>query len=216
MRHASLTVLFVFMLVAPTGAQVERHAFPVVFHVGETPEGAPLVDEAALTGALRETNRAMADAGACFTVHDVVPLPGVSTLPDIRSRRRLERLTRDGAVHVFVVDTIEDPRPSASTVRAAESAARTLSGRIGGAHIPRRSGSPGTYVLVVAAGIPSWTVLAHELGHVMGESHAADTSNIMSYGAERTGFDATQLERMARRARRMARASWVASDATCP
>jgi hypothetical protein len=212
----SLVIALAASLGSPAGAQRTPQAFPIVFHVGEDAAGAPLLDEAALTSALRETNRAMADANVCFTAHQVVALPGVSRLRDIRSRRALERLTTDGAVHVFVVDAIEDPRPSASTMRAAEAAGRELGGLLGGAHIPRRSGTPGTYVLVTAGGVHAWTPLAHELGHVMGESHVADVTNLMSYGEGRTGFDAAQLARMERRGRRMARARWVSSPAACP
>lgn len=185
----------------PAWADDER-VLPLALHVGEAVSGEQVdawVDAA---------SGYFADAGVHFSRVELHRLPDADLiLEDNRARHRFKRRLRARAINVFIVDTIVDRWPSAATQRAAAREGFEPSGRLGGAHIPAPRHRPGTYVIVRAGSMP--LVLAHELGHVLGAPHHRDSSNIMSYGRERTNFDEQQLATFARRARRLQRSGDV-------
>lgn len=176
---------------------------PIVFHIA-TNEGELVADEALLARYLRVTNGHYAPAGVGFFAHEVRALPeGHAVLENNRDRRRLRRYLEPRVINVFVVAEILDPNPSGATRRAASNVGREPSGRLAGAHIPAPGRTPATYVIVNARA--SELSVTHEVGHFLGMPHSGDPTNIMSYGARRDGFDASQLEHFHRRARRLLR-----------
>jgi len=177
--------------------------FPVVVHVGVR-DGVPVADDAYLAERIAVANRHFAPAGLCFEVEETRLLAdGRFELETFRDRRRLGRSAVPRKINVFVFDRILDPVPSAATVRAASRVGGEPSGFLGGAHVPWPGSTPATYLIVARSS--SALTITHELGHFFGAPHHRDPSNIMSYGADRTAFDARQLATFRASARRHAR-----------
>lgn len=189
--------------IAPrAGADQPERVLPLAVHVEEG-------REAEVDDWVARTNRFYAPAGVRFELRATRALPPAERrLDDNRARHRLARRHVDRHINAFFVDAIRDRWPSRATARAAARVGRTPSGWLGGAHIPKPSRRPGSYVIVLAMRQRPEGVaigLSHELGHVLGAPHHRDPANIMSYGARRTGFDESQLRLFRQRAGRLLR-----------
>lgn len=209
MRPVVIVALGTFFLAGAVEAQTwtapsSVGTFPIVVHLAEDDTGVVMSD-AEVAAAVADATLAFRAAGVCFSLHEIVRTTSPAELVDERARRALRSEVETGAIHVFVVARILDPHPSDTTRRAAGWIGREPTGLISGAHIPVTGRMPGTYVVASASGVTGRRTLTHELGHVFGASHSADETNIMSYGAERLGFDDAQLRRFYRSARRLAR-----------
>ena len=208
-----LTAALAALAAAPAGAAAQpadRLVFPIVFHVA-TESGEPVVARGDLETWTAEASTRFAPAGIGLAVGEVRHLPeGHAQLETIRDRRILARYLRgrtgrgtERRINIFVVDRIRDPSPSVTTRRAAAMQGRGTTGWLSGAHIRMRGLAPDTYVVMTRRG--GAMTVAHELGHFFGAPHHRDPTNIMSYGAERTVFDAHQIRTFRWMARRRAR-----------
>jgi hypothetical protein len=151
--------------------------------------------------------------GICFAVRRE-PLPEARWhLRDIRARHALRARLVPRRFNVFLVDRADDPRPSASTVRAAARAGFVPGGELSGAHVPATGHRPATFAFVTRRG--SGLSIAHEVGHFLGAGHSADPTNLMSYAPERHRFDARQVRVFRARAARAIRRGDVTRGEPC-
>jgi hypothetical protein len=125
-------------------------------------------------------------------------------LRTVRDRHALKRFLVPRRVNVFIVARMLDPVASTTTKRAAAWQGFEPSGLLAGAHIEADGHQPRTYV-IISAEHGGGLSLTHELGHFFGVAHHRDPTNIMSYGAERSAFDDTQLETFRRKLRALLR-----------
>jgi hypothetical protein len=146
-----------------------------------TLDGERVVDDAWIDGQWAAVDRLYAGIGIRFERKWTAALPESSARLETREDRdALGVHVSDGAIHVFFVKSLLDIDEM---------------GRI-------RMGvcwrAPGRRRFVAVASNAKPTVLAHELGHYLGNGHSKVTDNVMSY--DRTGgpvfFDATQRKIM--------------------
>lgn len=194
-RFLSVVLLVTGVVLGSSGpaAAVPRPIppFAVVTHVAS---GQPAAASAWLDAQLAEANQHFKEAGIGFCVVERRALPrSFVTMETIRERVRLRRHFIRRRINIFIVDTILDPNPSASTRRAARRLGFKPSGQLAGAHIRAgRKRVPKTYILVARS--TSTLTLTHELGHFFWAPHHKDPTNIMSYGWKRDHFDKKQLK----------------------
>src|SRR5262249_27553617 len=134
-------------------------------------------------------------------------------LETVRERLDFARHTVPHAVNVFLLRSIRDPDPSASTARTAARFGREPSGWLTGAHTPVPGQQPPAYLILRLGAGP--TSLAHELGHFLGEGHHPGEDNIMGYGLERRRFTPEQLETFRVFARRELRSGALTPAERC-
>lgn len=188
MRPSSLVLLLLIALAAfgatPTRADALR-SLPIAFHVART-KGVPVADEAFLESELEHANTIYRDLG--------VELVRVSTTKLAeRHARIVERRDRDalgpqlqsGVINVFIVGCLMDVDEPGRERR--------------GVHWRVRGNRQRHFVIVSAISGPY--VMAHELGHFLGNPEHSDVpGNLMSY--QQTGevpvLNATQREHVAR------------------
>lgn len=174
--------------VSPVGAQGEQWVFPLRIHVPSGAVGDGWIDEQ-----VAEANTIFAPHAVRFVAHERVALEeGHSVLEDRRDRHALGAFLDPARIDVFVVRSLRDVDDPSLMRR--------------GVHW-RPAGRPGAHFVVVSQ-ISGPTVLAHELGHYFGNPHSPTPGNIMSYdrGEVPPFFDDAQSRRIARSARRFARA----------
>lgn len=174
------------------GAEVPRGGspvppLPVVLWIGEE-DGAPVRDAEWIDAHLATARRLFGRHGLTFRVAARRPLPAKhAALLTRADRDALAPYAQGAAVHVFVVASLLD----------VDEPGRWRYG------VHWRAVSANRRYIVLAAGAPN-TVLAHELGHWLGNGHSAARDNLMSY--ERSGgdlfLDAAQVARAHEIARR--------------
>jgi hypothetical protein len=185
----------VLLIVQPTSAQPARSSalpaqravtLPIALHVA-TSGGAPVVDEAFLTERIARANEIFAAYGVQFAVKDRKPLAERHAAMETRADRdALGEYFSRGTVHVFCVASLRD-------VDEAERMRR-------GVHWHSTTHAGAHYVIL--SSIAGVDVLAHELGHYLGNPEHSDVAgNLMSYEhTEVTPFlDDAQAARLRRR-----------------
>lgn len=157
----------------------------------------PAATEAWLTAQLTQANTCFGPAEIGFTVTEVTALPAdVAHVPSRTARDALGRTRFDPRViDVYVVarlDDVDEP------------------GEIRGVHWRDRAERSRRWVILSA--IAPVHVLAHELGHYFGLGHSRHVGGVMSKlpddptAAGDRRFSASEVDRLAARARRFARA----------
>lgn len=143
----------------------------LAFAVPRDEEGARVVDEAWIRTRIVEANRLWAGARVRFrwTLDEDLPAPQreAHTRED---RDALAPLVVKGHVRVVIVSALEDVDEPGRM-------------RMGVCWTARKDGR--RYVILSASSFPG--VLAHELGHFLGNAHVGTPDNLMSY--TRTGGD---------------------------
>jgi hypothetical protein len=159
------------------------HVLPIVFHVAAAGEG-QAVSDAFLTTQLARANAIFGPYGVRFVETGRHPLAGAHAALESRADRdALGRYVARGAIDCFVVASLRDVDEPARMRR--------------GVHWRSRS-YPGAHFVIVSA-IAGPDVLAHELGHYLGNpEHAEGPDNLMSYARTRPDpiLDDSQLARM--------------------
>lgn len=156
---------------------------PVVFHVVQE-QAAPVVDAAFLTEQLARANEIFAPYGVAFSMREALPLGDAPALIETRDDRDLfgAHLNR-GVINCFVVRSLRDVDDPTQVRR--------------GVHWHSRS-HVGAHYLILSSIAPIG-VLAHELGHFLGNpKHDPTPGNLMSYhwGTQLPVLDATQARRV--------------------
>jgi len=191
-RTASLAVIAVIAAVALCAAgsaqvRADPSAEPVLtaplrFHVA-TRDGQPVADEAFLKRQLATANAIIAPYGIQFRRAARGLLPGRhAELVSRNDRDALARYVEPGAVDVFIVAQLMDVDEPGRVRRGVHWRPR---------HAPEKR-------LVIVSAISMDDVLAHELGHYLGnQKHSDVPGNLMSY--QRTEglpvLDAAQVRR---------------------
>jgi hypothetical protein len=170
---------------APTQAVV---LLPITLHVAQS-GGAPVVDDAFIRERTARANEIFAVHRVQFAVNVQKPLAERHTAMETRADRDAlgEYFTR-GTIHLFCVASLRD-------VDEADRMRR-------GVHW-RSTTHPGAHYVILSS-IAGVDVLAHELGHYLGNpEHSEVPGNLMSYEhTEVTPFlDAAQAARLRRRLR---------------
>ena len=184
--------------VSPVGAQAERWVFPLRIHVPQASVDAPWIAEQ-----VEQANTIFGPHGVRFVAHERLALDdALSVLEDRRDRHALGAHLDSARIDVFVVRSLRDVDDPSLMRR--------------GVHW-RPAGRPGAHFVIVSA-ISGPTVLAHELGHYFGNPHSPTPGNIMSYdrGEVPPFFDADQVRRIVRSARRFARSGAPATVPSAP
>jgi hypothetical protein len=142
---------------------------PVTLHLGMRADQL-VVDPDAVGAWVAEANRALLPYGMVLDVRDVrLVAEGFASGVGLRARRDLARhVTRDGTLHVFVVESL-DRRP-----QWRRRFVRGIYWRYHGL----RSDLRGREYVAVTADAPAST-LAHEMGHALGLGHARSRTNVM-------------------------------------
>jgi hypothetical protein len=172
----------------PTAASAKTVVVPITLHVAQS-GGAPVVDEAFVAERIARANEIFAVHSVQFAVKDRKPLAERHAAMETRADRdALGEYFARGTVHVFCVASLRD-------VDEADRMRR-------GVHW-RSTTHPGAHYVILSS-IAGVDVLAHELGHYLGNpEHSEVAGNLMSYEhTEVTPFlDAAQAARLRRRLR---------------
>lgn len=191
-------------LAPPARSQPPGHPVARLRFVVAEDAGAPIADEVWLTERVEWAERIFEPAGVSFEVSQTDTLGGEHLRVESRSDRHVfGGMLEDGVINVFVVASLADV---------------DVAGRhISGVHWRSRT-HPGTHYVILSR-VCAATVLAHELGHFYGNRHSPTPGNIMSYdrgGVALPFFDAPQLRRVDRFARRFARTRELTPPTTEP
>jgi hypothetical protein len=185
---AALALLFVLARgVAPAIAR-DPSVLPIAFQIAQD-AGHPVVDRAFLDDRVARANQIFAAYGVQFVAAGAVPLAGErAAIETAADRDVLGANVRRGVINCFVVGSLRDVDDPAQMRR--------------GVHWHSRA-YPGTHYVVLSS-IAGPNVLAHELGHFLGNPRHSDVpGNLMSY--QRTDalpfLDPTQAQRVARSVR---------------
>lgn len=157
---------------------------PLMIHVASE-QGRPVVGRDFIKRQLASANRIFAPYHVQFVVQAVRRGPEPSRLESRRDRDRLSRAVRPGVINWFVVASLRD-------VDEPERMRR-------GVHWHHRGTPYAHYVIVAAYAQPG--VLAHELGHFLGNRpHSAAVGNLMSYDwrTDLPVLDGSQQRRLSR------------------
>jgi hypothetical protein len=180
-------------------ASAAPEAFPtfrIHAHVAHDPDA--VADRAWLDAQVAEANRIFASAGVSFELARVEPLDAAHARLETRADRHALGAEMDaGVINWFVVRSLRDvDEPDRHRL---------------GVHW-RPAGHPGKHLVIVAAHAMQ-SVLAHELGHFFGNPHSETPGNLMSYdrGDAPPFFDAAQIRRIRRFARRFVRTRELAA-----
>jgi hypothetical protein len=181
-----------WLLPQPTAAAAPS-TLPITLHVAER-AGKPVVDEAFITARVARANEIFAAYGVQFAVVARRSLAEEHAALETRADRdALAPYFARGTIHVFCVASLLDVDEPGRVRR--------------GVHW--RAGSRARAHFVIVSAISGPDVLAHELGHYLGNpEHSQLAGNLMSYEhTEMLPFlDAAQQRRMRRRLK-----SYVAS-----
>jgi hypothetical protein len=165
---------------------------PLAVHVAQR-QGTPVVDEPFVQRQLARANRIFAPYDIAFRVTERRKLPAEHARMQTRAdRSALGAHVLPGVLNCFFVASLRDV-DEPDRMRQ-------------GVHWRSRSHAPAHFVIVSAAAIDD--VLAHELGHFLGNPRHSETpGNLMSYtrGEVLPFLDSGQLRRMRRRLRRYLR-----------
>jgi hypothetical protein len=139
---------------------------PITLHVAES-GGAPVVDEAFIADRIARANEIFALHGVQFAVKERKSLPEKLAAMETRADRdALGAYFERGTVHVFFVASLRDVDEADRMRRGVHWHSTTHAG----AHF------------VIVSSIAGVDVLAHELGHYLGNpSHSEVPGNLMSY-----------------------------------
>jgi hypothetical protein len=179
--------LFTACTVSATTARASdptEQLLPIVFHVAALADGQPVVSEEFLTVQLARANAIFAPYGVRFADSGRMPLASAHAALETRQDRDvLGRHARRGAIDCFVVASLRD-------VDEPERMRQ-------GVHWRSRSHRGSHFIVLSSAA--GRDVLAHELGHYLGNpGHADGPDNLMSYARTRPDpiLDDGQLARM--------------------
>ena len=194
-RRGTLCALAALLAVGLAPARLARAAEPPIVRLGlalHVPReaGAPVVDEPFLKRQLHTANRIFAPYGVAFEARERHEHDGAVAHVETRAQRdSFAALVRPHLINVFAVASLMDVDEPGRVRR--------------GVHWHARSHAPAHYVIL--SGISFDAVLAHELGHFLGNrEHSQTPGNLMSY--QHTDvlpfLDETQQRRMHARIRR--------------
>lgn len=166
-RCRALLVFSIWLAALDTTHASAPLVLPLAFHV-VAEDGHPVVSEAFLRERLARANAIFERYGVSFQqIAAPSRLPASHALVVTRQQRdAFEMLAAPGAIHCFVVRTLidvdEPPRPRR------------------GVHWRSSAGRRSRYIILSSIAEPD--VLAHELGHYLGNpGHSATPGNLMSY-----------------------------------
>jgi hypothetical protein len=200
------------MLLTMTGGSHHLRAAETLAHESSEPllnlsvavsiatiEGEKVVDDPWMEAQWAAVDRLYADIGIRFERHLTTALPETSArLETKEDRDALGPRVKDGVINVFFVKSLLDID------------------EIGRIRMGVCWRAPGNRRLVAVASNAKPTVLAHELGHFLGNGHSKVTDNVMSY--DRTGgpvfFDAAQKKKMRATAQQLLRDGIVKGGST--
>jgi hypothetical protein len=162
----------------------------VVFHVADM-DGRPVADEAYLNPRLERANEIFAPLGVVFVHKDLRPLSSEhAVIDDVAGRDVLGGEVSRGVINCFVVRTFRDLGDPNILRRGVHWHSRT---------------HRGAHFVILSSRSHDINVLAHELGHFMGNPQHSEThGNLMSYdrGEELPVLDARQIRNVQRALRR--------------
>jgi hypothetical protein len=197
-RALLVAVIALVVLVAPRtrarAATARKQPKPVtlevVFHVADM-DGQPVADASYLDPRLERANEIFAPLGVTFVRKELRPLGAEhAVIDDVAGRDVLGGEVTRGVVNCFVVRTFRDLGDPNVLRRGVHWHSRT---------------HRGAHFVILSSRSHDINVLAHELGHFMGNPQHSEThGNIMSYdrGDELPVFDAKQIRNVQRAARR--------------
>lgn len=164
---AACAVLALSALAGPARAG-ERVVLPIVAHVAQR-DGASVVPEGFVAEQLARANAIFAPYGVQLALQATATLPAEHAALETRADRdALGARARRGAIDLFVVASLRDVDTPSELRR--------------GVHWRSRVHPGARYVIVSAIAGPN--VLAHELGHYLGNrAHSDVPGNLMSYVA---------------------------------
>jgi hypothetical protein len=158
---------------------------PVAFHVVHV-DGAPVVERSFIEQRLAQANRIFAQYGVGFTEHSGGVVPATHAAIESRSDRdALGSYVRAGVINCFLVRSLRDVDDPARVRRGVHW------------HVQGRR----DVHFVILSAIAEAGVLAHELGHFLGNArHSEVPGNLMSYqrGSGLPVLDRVQLRRAER------------------
>ena len=173
------------VLVAFVARAGESVVLPVVVHVA-TIDGAAVVPEGFVAERVARANEIFAPYKVAFEVRATVPLAGQHAALETKADRdALSAYAKRGAIDWFVVRSLRDVDDRTQLRRGVHWHSQTQSG---------------THFVIVSS-IAGPNVLAHELGHYLGNpAHSEVAGNLMSYtpGEGLPLLDDKQQKRMAR------------------
>ena len=184
-QRASLTL---FTLLLPPSAAAAQHVLPITLHVAEV-DRVPVASAAFVETRIARANEIFAPYRIQFRVVARKPLAARHAALETRADRdALGAYFTRGTLHVFCVASLRDVDDPEHMRR--------------GVHWHAKS-HPGAHFVIISA-ISGPNVLAHELGHYLGNpAHSTTAGNLMSY--EHTDalpfLDDAQRARMIRRLR---------------
>jgi hypothetical protein len=172
------------LLLVGTAARADAPLrIPVVFHVADR-DGATVAPESFVADQLAAANTIYGPLGIELIDHERVSLAARhADLVTRADRDALARFVKEGAIHCFVVARLMDVDEPGRERRGVHWRPR---------HIPRRS-------FLIVSKISGRYVLAHELGHLLGNRNHSDVrGNLMSYKrSNRAPFlDDAQIQRV--------------------
>jgi hypothetical protein len=156
---------------------------PVVFHIAQAADD-PVVDTAFVAEQLARANEIFAAYGVAFSARGTVALGSAHAMIETAADRdALDSQLRNGVINCFVVRSLRDVDDPSQVRRGVHWHSR--------AHV-------GAHYLILSSIAPIG-VLAHELGHFLGNpKHDPTPGNLMSYhwGTQLPVLDATQARRV--------------------
>ena len=184
---------------AVSGASVraqEPTVLPLVVHTVQLGDQ-PVAPAEFIEQRVARANQIFAPYGVAFAITQRAALPAKhARLEQREDRDALGAYVKRGAIHCFVVESLRD-------VDEPERMRR-------GVHWHSRAFAGAHFVIVSLLGGPD--VLAHELGHFLGNPEHSDTpGNLMSYehGPELPFLDASQRARLSRTLQRYVRSGEI-------
>lgn len=164
-------------------------SLPIVVHVAEL-DGEPVASEAFIAERIERANQIFAPYHVAFVVTGRKPLAAAHARLETRADRdKLGAKVGKGVIDLFVVESLRDVDEPGRMRR--------------GVHWRSASLPRAHFVILSTLGGPD--VLAHELGHYLGNPNHSDTpGNLMSYerGDAPPFLDAAQVARLERALRR--------------
>jgi hypothetical protein len=184
--RASIGLLCVAGLVAGTRVDgAAPRSLPVVVHMAEQ-AGQPVATPEFVAERLQRANEIFARYGVSFELKRALPLAAAHARLETRADRdALGAEVQRGVIDCFVVESLRD-------VDEPERMRR-------GVHWHSRTHASAHYVIISTLGGPG--VLAHELGHYLGNpAHSQTVGNLMSYawGDGLPVLEPAQVERLQR------------------